>query len=168
MTLAGLESRFLVISLLGSVHPEQLRYLHLDNLQQFSELDGIPQTLSRLEKGRTRPRPPVFGKPGPMSGHLAPFTGKRPNLEALAIDTAGEAGNLPADCPPPTRPLGLARRGRPLRRARGAAPGCGRHATVFRLPAGADGGAALGWLDSVAVDWWRLRVRVGGRWMRGL
>ncbi|KAK8001202.1 hypothetical protein PG991_013424 [Apiospora marii] len=89
--LTGISSRYLIKSLLGSVEPEHLRHLHLNNLIEFAEVEGVREGTTLREKGKIQPFPrTVNSAAGPMRTHLTPFIGKWTSLETLVIDTVGE------------------------------------------------------------------------------
>lgn len=101
--LSGITSRYVVNSILDTGNPHLLEYLHLDNLQEFAELDGIPQDIPRAAKARmlasqphhspdTTPTPIA----GPMRTHLTPFIGKWAHLRTLHISTASQSSSSSA------------------------------------------------------------------------
>ncbi|KAI1461606.1 hypothetical protein F4805DRAFT_412649 [Annulohypoxylon moriforme] len=95
LRLSGLASSFLIKSILKSANPESLRRLHLNNLNQFAELEGVPDELTIRKKGRVRPFPGHTGIAGPMRTHLLECSSRWCNLQSLIIDTAGLSGPDP-------------------------------------------------------------------------
>ncbi|KAL7620938.1 hypothetical protein AAE478_008249 [Parahypoxylon ruwenzoriense] len=95
LRLSGMASAFLIRSIMKSVNPGSLRYLHLNNLNQFAELEGLREELPLREKGKLRPFPRPAGSAGPMRTHLLECSGKWCNLQSLIIDTAGLSGPQP-------------------------------------------------------------------------
>ncbi|KAK0650669.1 hypothetical protein DIS24_g6603 [Lasiodiplodia hormozganensis] len=104
--LSGITSRYVVNSILDTGNPHLLEHLHLDNLQEFAELENIPQDIPRAAKARMRasgqhhpdPDPDQTTTPtaiaGPMRTHLAPFIGKWTHLRSLHISTASQSSDV--------------------------------------------------------------------------
>ncbi|KAI1412082.1 hypothetical protein F5Y13DRAFT_200417 [Hypoxylon sp. FL1857] len=94
LRLSGMASSFLIRSILKSIHPTSLRHLHLGNLNQYAELEGVPEDLTIREKGKMVP---PFDRryarnAGLMRAHLPECSSKWSNLQSLIIDTAGLSG----------------------------------------------------------------------------
>ncbi|KAI1211543.1 uncharacterized protein F4807DRAFT_393000 [Annulohypoxylon truncatum] len=92
LRLSGIASSFLIRSILKSANPGSVKHLHLNNLNQFAELEGIPDELTLREKGKIRPFPRPTGSAGPMRTHLSECSSRWSNLQSLIIDTVGFAG----------------------------------------------------------------------------
>ncbi|KAI0890581.1 uncharacterized protein GGS22DRAFT_15524 [Annulohypoxylon maeteangense] len=95
LRLSGMASSFLIRSMLKSVNPRSLYHLHLNNLNQFAELEDVQEELTLREKGKLRPFPQLAGTAGPMRTHLLKCSSKWCNLQSLIIDTVGLTGPQP-------------------------------------------------------------------------
>lgn len=98
--LSGITSRYVVNSILDTGNPHLLENLHLSNLQEFAELDDIPQDIPRSAKARMLASQPHHSPDdtttpiaGPMRSHLTPFIGKWTHLRTLHISTASQSSD---------------------------------------------------------------------------
>ncbi|KAI9148091.1 hypothetical protein HJFPF1_11914 [Paramyrothecium foliicola] len=91
VTLSGIASRFLVVSLLESCNPQGLRYLHLNNIQQFQDWSGVPEDIPLWKKSQITAdhRKRLYElKCGCMRTHLSRMKGQWSQLRSLIIDTS--------------------------------------------------------------------------------
>ncbi|KAB2574839.1 hypothetical protein DBV05_g6519 [Lasiodiplodia theobromae] len=97
--LSGITSRCVVNSILDTGNPHLLEHLNLSNLQEFAELDDVPQDIPRSAKARmlaSQYHPDLQNAPiaGPMRTHLTPFIGRWTHLRTLQITTASQSSDI--------------------------------------------------------------------------